>query len=70
MEVCPLDITYCSNAGCPFKECGRHPAVLQEVRRLHIGATVSVADLSGTCRDYIGWLAERAALEAEGGKDG
>ncbi len=67
MEVCPLDITYCSNAGCPFKKCERHPAVLKEVRRLYVGATVSVADLSGTCRDYIRWLAERAAPEAKGG---
>ncbi len=59
MEVCPLDITYCSYQGCPIKECERHPAVLKEVRRRNPGAMVSLADFSGSCREYIRWLIEQ-----------
>lgn len=64
MEICPLDITYCTNAGCPFKTCDRHTAVLKKVQQQFLGATVSVADLSGTCREYIGWLVERGERNA------
>lgn len=70
MVTSPLDITYCMNQGCPFKECERHPRTLKEVRRLHPGAMVSVTDFSGTCRDYIGWLAEKASSGRKGGKHG
>lgn len=68
MEICPLDITYCTNAGCPFKTCDRHPAVLKKVQQQLPGATVSVSDLSGTCREYIGWLVEGGnGVKGEGG---
>lgn len=58
LPICPLDVTYCSNAGCQISQCERHPAALLEIQRQYPGCTVSVADLSGTCRDYIRNLVE------------
>ena len=53
----PLDIAYCVNSGCPFKGCEIHPAALRKLQKDYPGRMVSVADYSGTCREYIGWLA-------------
>lgn len=55
----PLDITYCSNGRCPFRKCEAHPSALKRLQKSHPGCMVSVADYGATCRDYIGWLAER-----------
>lgn len=57
---CPLDITYCSNAGCYDRSCFRH---LENLKRLKdagqlTGRYVSIADLSGVCRKYISRLVE------------
>jgi len=54
----PLDITYCSNIRCPFGKCEVHPKALKQIQKSHPGSMVIVADFSGTCRDYIGWLIE------------
>ena len=56
MSASQLDITYCTSEGCPFKECERHQTKLKQVARKFPGRMVSMADLSGTCPDYIGWL--------------
>lgn len=60
--VCPLDVTYCSATDCQNKVCTRHPRVLEALKDSSImaGAAVSVADFSGTCRDYIRQLVEEA----------
>lgn len=56
----PLDITYCTNGGCPFKKCEVHPSAMKKIQKSHPGSMVSVADLGATCREYIGWIAEKA----------
>lgn len=58
-QTSPLDITYCTNQGCLFKGCEIHPVALRKLQRSHPGRMVSVADYSGTCREYIGWLVGR-----------
>ena len=58
-QTSPLDITYCANQGCPFRKCEIHPAALRKTQENYPGRTVSIADYSGTCREYIGWLAEK-----------
>ena len=46
------DITYCSCLECLNKECERHPMGI--IKAAQSGVTlVSVANFSGTCRDYI-----------------
>lgn len=59
---CPLDITYCTATDCQNKDCERHSKVLEALKEsaIMVGATVSVADFSGTCRDYIRQLVEEA----------
>ena len=55
----PLDITYCMNAGCPITQCERHLTRLKDLQKKYPGwKMVRVADLSGTCRDYIRHLLE------------
>lgn len=61
----PLDIAYCSNSRCPFKRCEIHPVVLRKLQKDYPGRMVSVADYSGTCREYIGWLTSKTE-EVEG----
>lgn len=46
------DITYCSCLECLNKECERHPMEIIKAAQSRV-KLVSVADLSGTCRDYI-----------------
>ena len=48
-------MTYCANADCPFKECYRHLCNLKKVDR-DSNKYVNIADYSGHCRDYIGYL--------------
>lgn len=57
---CPLDITYCSNSACGKRDCERHLATLKKLKKKGVftGATVSIADFSGACRDYIFGLLE------------
>lgn len=54
------DITYCSSADCPSKDCKRKVTN----NNFESEELISVADFSGTCRFYIGWIAH----EVEGGK--
>ena len=53
------DITYCASKDCPSKEC-----------RIKIGNNhfepyeiISMADFSGVCRYYIGWLVDKITVE-------
>lgn len=64
--VCPLDVTYCSATDCKNKSCTAHPRVLRALmdNPIMAGATVSVADFSGTCRAYIRQLIEKATGNA------
>lgn len=49
-----IEITYCTNVACPFNDCYKHPCKLEgEKDRLKF---VSIADFSGVCRRYIGYL--------------
>lgn len=60
LPVCPFDITYCTNTDCQNTDCGRHPKVFVSLKDRFAmeGRTVSVADFSGVCRDYIRRLVE------------
>lgn len=49
------DITFCSSTDCPSKECKIR--VLNQ--KFPPGTIISMADFSGTCRFYIGWLVDR-----------
>ena len=53
------DITYCTYAGCPFKDCERHLTRLEK----QTNRTVSIADFRGTCRLYIGLLIDEVREE-------
>lgn len=55
------DITYCSNGSCPFEDCERHLRQLQA--DAYSNSYVSIANFSGTCRDYIGHLAEEGTSD-------
>lgn len=46
------DITYCAAIDCPSKECKI------KVTNNHFSSNdlISVADFSGVCRFYIGWV--------------
>lgn len=59
---CPLDVTYCAATDCKDRTCERHPRVLEALRgsATMAGRPVSMADFSGTCRDYIRRLVEEA----------
>lgn len=72
MQVCPYDVTYCDNKGCPFKDCESHIA---HTKKFPAGTMVSVADYGRTCRRYIGWLVDKVSAENKastenGGKNG
>ena len=53
-----LDITFCATSadGCPFTDCQRHLQNL--VGKKHERSWITIAELGGQCRDYIGYLAE------------
>ena len=46
------DITYCSSADCPSKDC----KIKIKNNKFQPGEIISMADFSGTCRYYIGWI--------------
>ena len=47
----------CSNIGCPIWKCDKHPRLMGKMAK--DGVThVRLADLAGTCRDYIAFLTE------------
>ncbi len=56
------DITYCTHKGCPFRDCERHPNRVSKAARDGRGY-VSVADLAGACRRYIGYLVDKEKEE-------
>lgn len=51
------DITYCTLLDCPFKDCEHYWEWLKSIPPR---GKVSVANLYGTCRRYIGWLVDHA----------
>lgn len=58
------DITYCTSIACPSKEC-RIKVVNNSFQP---GEIISMADFSGTCRFYIGWMVDKIQREEELGK--
>lgn len=46
------DITYCTSTDCPSEEC----KIKLLNNKFQSGEIISMADFSGTCRFYIGWL--------------
>ena len=46
------DLTYCTSTDCPSKEC----KIKLLNNKFQPGEIISMADFSGTCRFYIGWL--------------
>lgn len=56
------DITYCLNQNCPFKDCERHSSKINKACRDGKGY-VSVADYTGSCRKYIGHLADYVVVK-------
>jgi len=57
------DITYCSSTSCPSKEC--KIKVLNN--KFNPGDLISIADFSGTCRFYIGWMISEVEKEDNDG---
>lgn len=53
------DITYCTSVACPSKEC----KIKLSNNKFPPGTILSVADFSGQCRFYIGWLVDEAEEE-------
>lgn len=47
------ETTYCTEIRCPFTDCEHHAKRLAGHAP---DAKISVADLCGVCRRYIGWL--------------
>lgn len=54
MLPCPYDVTYCSNAGCPFSDCDIH---LKRIKELKPDRPISIADYGIKCKRYVGWIA-------------
>lgn len=53
------DITYCANGECPYTDCERHLSKVEpETNR-----AISIANLSGVCRLYIGYLVDEVRKE-------
>ena len=46
------DVTFCSSTDCPSKECKLK--VLNN--KFDPGEIISIADFSGECRFYVGWV--------------
>ena len=55
------DITYCISADCPSKDC----KIKVTNNKFKPGEIVSMADFSGVCRYYIGWLIDEIEGEPE-----
>lgn len=53
------DITFCVNAGCPFKDCERHMSRIADAC-IKGGGYVSVSNLDSICKRYISYLVEEA----------
>ena len=53
------DITYCASTDCPSKEC--KIKILNN--KFQPGDVISMADFSGVCRFYIGWIVSKLADE-------
>lgn len=53
------DITYCASADCPSKEC----KIKVTNNKFDPGEIISMADFSGVCRFYIGWVAYKVSRE-------
>ena len=53
------DVTWCVSEDCPSEDCRIH------VRQCKAkpGELVSMADFSGVCRYYIGWVLEQIESE-------
>lgn len=49
------DVTYCASVDCPSTEC----KIKLKNNDIPDGTIISMADFSGTCRFYIGWLLEK-----------
>ena len=54
------DITYCSSKDCPSKDCERKLSN----NEFKEGELISVADFSGVCQYYIGWVVSEVKKEA------
>ena len=54
------DITYCTSTDCPSKEC----KIKLTNNKFQPGTILSMADFSGQCRFYIGWLVDMAEADA------
>ena len=48
--------TYCVNADCPFKQCGKHLRQLKKIKDK--SQYVKVANLDSVCEDYLHYLLE------------
>ena len=46
------DVTWCVSEDCPSEDCRIHVRQC----KAQTGELVSMADFSGTCRYYIGWV--------------
>ena len=55
------DITFCASVDCPSKDC--KIKVLNN--KFQPGEIVSMADFSGVCRYYIGYLIDKIEGEQE-----
>ena len=51
------DITYCASADCPSAEC----KIKVNNNKFQPGEIISMADFSGVCRFYIGWLVDQVS---------
>lgn len=55
------DITYCSSTDCPSTEC--KIKVLNN--KFNAGEIISMADFSGVCRFYVGYVLDLIEQEPE-----
>ena len=53
------DITYCTSVACPSKDC----KIKLLNNKFPPGTILSMADFSGQCRFYIGWLVDEMEEE-------
>jgi len=53
------DITYCTSTDCPSKDC----KLKLLNNKFPPGTILSMADFSGVCRYYIGWLVYEVAVD-------
>ena len=55
------DITYCAAQECPSTEC----KIKVTNNHFEAGDIISMADFSGVCRFYIGWILSKMEGEEE-----